>query len=281
VANRSVDDEEEHEIHEIAPDAEPLPGVIGATRAMEQVYRLVSMVAARDTAVLITGETGTGQELVAGAIHQLSKHAQSAGSGGLRDNTGSAAGGGTVWPCVREAFTGAVQSRLGRIHVAQAGTLFLDEEGELPLAMQASCCDFCKTAKCSGLAVRTSIAGRACSVRHECACVGFGVREAISIAPVSPPGDFSNRHAAAARTSRRTCRRWQSTFWRNYRRKRECRKRQLTPAALQYLQKGAWAGNVRELQHAMERAFILVGNDVKVTAEHFLPLSEGSVLREI
>jgi transcriptional regulator with GAF, ATPase, and Fis domain len=61
-----------------APNTPPLPGMIGASRAMEQVYRLVRMVANRDTAVLVTGETGTGKELVAGAIHELSRRSKNA-----------------------------------------------------------------------------------------------------------------------------------------------------------------------------------------------------------
>ena len=60
------------------PNTPPLPGMIGASRAMEQVYRLVRMVANRDTAVLVTGETGTGKELVAGAIHELSRRSKNA-----------------------------------------------------------------------------------------------------------------------------------------------------------------------------------------------------------
>ncbi len=59
---------ESHERGEAAQEVEPLPGMIGSSRAMEQVYRLVQMVANRDTTVLVTGETGTGKELVAGAV---------------------------------------------------------------------------------------------------------------------------------------------------------------------------------------------------------------------
>ena len=114
-----------------------LHGMIGTSRAMQQVYTLARMVAPRDTSVLIMGETGTGKELVAQGIHELSPRRKQ--------------------PCVvvncaaipealletelfghaRGAFTGAVQSRLGRIHMAQGGTLFLDEIGDLPLSMQA------------------------------------------------------------------------------------------------------------------------------------------------
>ena len=80
-----------------APNTPPLPGMIGASRAMEQVYRLVRMVANRDTAVLVTGETGTGKELVAGAIHEFEPAVEKCIRGGeLRGDSGSAAGGGIV-----------------------------------------------------------------------------------------------------------------------------------------------------------------------------------------
>src|SRR5215470_18639167 len=95
------------------------------------------MVASRDTAVLITGETGTGKELVAAAIHQLSRRSRNplvvVNCAAIPEALLEA----ELFGHARGAYTGAVQSRLGRIHVAQGGTLFLDEVGELPLSMQA------------------------------------------------------------------------------------------------------------------------------------------------
>lgn len=118
-------------------NVEALPGMIGSSRAMEQVYRLVRMVANRDTAVLVTGETGTGKELVASAVHQLSRRSKNpfvvVNCAAIPEALVEA----ELFGHARGAFTGAVQSRLGRIHVAQGGTLFLDEIGELPLSMQA------------------------------------------------------------------------------------------------------------------------------------------------
>src|SRR3984885_811095 len=120
-----------------AGQVEPLPGMIGASRAMEQVYRLVQMVANRDTTGLVGGETGTGKELVAGAVHSLSKRAKHpfvvVNCAAIPESLLEA----ELFGHARGAFTGAVQSRLGRIHVAQGGTLFLDEIGDLPLTMQA------------------------------------------------------------------------------------------------------------------------------------------------
>src|SRR5262249_11444525 len=117
--------------------ADCLPGMVGSSRSIQQVYRLVRMVSKRETTVLITGGTGTGKELVAHAIHQLSARANQPFVAGNCAAIPEALLEAELFGHVRGAFTGAVQSRLGRIHVAQGGTLFLDEVGELPLSMQA------------------------------------------------------------------------------------------------------------------------------------------------
>ncbi len=104
---------------------------------MHSVYRMARLVAARNTPVLITGATGTGKEVVANAIHRLSPRA---GKEFVVINCAAipeALLESELFGYVRGAFTGAVQSRIGRIHSAHGGTLFLDEVGELPLGMQA------------------------------------------------------------------------------------------------------------------------------------------------
>jgi transcriptional regulator with GAF, ATPase, and Fis domain len=120
-----------------AARCEPLPGMIGNSEAMLRLYRLTRLVAARSTTVLILGATGTGKELVARAIHQLSPRAArtcvvvncAAIPESLLESE--------LFGYVRGAFTGAVQTYAGRIYSAQGGTLFLDEIGELPLSLQA------------------------------------------------------------------------------------------------------------------------------------------------
>src|SRR3984893_18467462 len=116
---------------------EPLLGMIGTGLKMQQIYRLALLVAPRDTAVLIVGATGTGKELVARGIHELSRRSRGpfvvVNCAAIPESLLEA----ELFGFTRGAFTGAFQSRLGRIHAAHGGTLLLDEVGELPLSMQA------------------------------------------------------------------------------------------------------------------------------------------------
>ena len=262
-------------------DAELLPGMIGSSRAMEQVYRLVRMVAGRDTAVLITGETGTGKELVAGAIHQLSRRSRNplvvVNCAAIPEALLEA----ELFGHVRGAFTGAVQSRLGRIHVAQGGTLFLDEVGELPLAMQAKLLRFLQNGEVQRLG--SSDVYRV-DVRVVCATnvrlldlvqvkqFRLDLYYRLAIFPIAVP-PLRNRPEDIRALAER--------FLAKLSVDAEVPAKHLASAALQSLQKTDWAGNVRELQHAIERAFILAGNDLRLTPEHFQPIGESSVLREI
>jgi len=112
---------------------------------MVELARLVSLVAPRSTTVLIEGETGTGKELVARAVHQLSKRAGKPfvvlNCAAIPETLLEA----ELFGHTRGAFTGAVQSRTGRIESAHGGTLFLDEIGEMPLALQSKVLRFLDT----------------------------------------------------------------------------------------------------------------------------------------
>ncbi len=105
----------------------PIPSLIGSGPAMEQVYRLTRQVARSNASVLLLGETGTGKELIAKAIHQLSPR----GSGPfIRVNCGALAENlleSELFGHVRGAFTGAIDNRTGRFEAAHTGTIFLDE----------------------------------------------------------------------------------------------------------------------------------------------------------
>src|SRR5579862_755830 len=126
-------------LHPEAPevDIEPLPGMTGRSPSLQRVYRLAKLVAPRQTTVLLTGETGTGKELVARALHVLSPRRERPfvviNCAAIPEPLLEA----ELFGYNRGAFTGAFQSRMGRIQMAHSGTLLLDEVGDLPLSMQA------------------------------------------------------------------------------------------------------------------------------------------------
>jgi transcriptional regulator with GAF, ATPase, and Fis domain len=110
--------------------------IIGACSSMREVFRKLEKVAATDISVLITGETGTGKELVAREVHRRSARADGPfvviNCGAIPENLIES----ELFGHVKGAFTGAVMDRPGKFHVANGGSLFLDEIGELPLNLQ-------------------------------------------------------------------------------------------------------------------------------------------------
>jgi DNA-binding NtrC family response regulator len=261
--------------------AESLPGMIGTGAAMQQVYRLARMVAPRDTTVLITGETGTGKELVAQAVHRLSPRARQPlvvlNCAAIPEALLEA----ELFGHARGAFTGAVQSRLGRIHVAQGGTLFLDEIGELPLSMQAKLLRFLQNGEVQRLG---SCDVHRVDVRVVCASNAnlLALVQAkqfrqdlyyrLAIFPLTLPTlqeRVEDIAPLAAHFLSLLCNETGLPL------------KRLSDSALNLLQRSSWPGNVRELQHAIERAFILSGDEAQLRVEHFQSFEDSKLLREI
>lgn len=110
--------------------------IIGQSQALQRVMEQVSKVAASDATVLLMGETGTGKELVARAIHRLSLRAKNSF---IKMNCAAIPSGlleSELFGNEKGAFTGAVSKKIGRLELADKGTLFLDEIGEISLALQ-------------------------------------------------------------------------------------------------------------------------------------------------
>ena len=112
-------------------------GMVGASAAMQRVYHATRLVARRDTSVLVTGESGTGKDLVARAVHTVSPREKQPfvviNCAAIPEALLEA----ELFGYTKGAFTGAVQSRIGRIHAAHGGTLFLDEIGDMPFQLQS------------------------------------------------------------------------------------------------------------------------------------------------
>ena len=110
--------------------------IVGSSEVLRKVLRQVTKVALADSTVLILGETGTGKELIARAIHKRSKRASRAFIGVNCAAIPPSLIASELFGCEKGAFTGATQRRLGRFESASGGTLFLDEVGDLPLDIQ-------------------------------------------------------------------------------------------------------------------------------------------------
>jgi len=114
----------------------PIPGLIGTSKAMQHVYRLTRLVARSNACVLLLGETGTGKELIATAVHRLSNRSSGpyvkVNCGALSESLLES----ELFGHVRGAFTGAVNNRIGRFEAAHTGTLFLDEINSTTLHLQ-------------------------------------------------------------------------------------------------------------------------------------------------
>jgi DNA-binding NtrC family response regulator len=250
------------------PRIEPLPGMIGGSAAMRQVYSLSRLVTTRNTTVLIIGETGTGKELVARAIHQLSPRAKqplvTVNCAAIPESLLES----ELFGYARGAFTGASQSRLGRIHSAHGGTLFLDEIGELPLSIQAKLLRFLQEGEVQRLGspdiVRVDvrvIAATNADLIHLIAENRFreDLYYRLTVFPivVSPLRERPEDIPALSQH-----------FLQLFCQESGVLPKRLTPAALRMLEKHAWPGNIRELRHTIERAFILSGDQAEILPEH-------------
>src|SRR6202048_5266401 len=114
----------------------PLSGVVGACAAMREVYRLTRLVAPAPASVLLVGETGTGKELVARAIHDLSPRADGPY---VRVNCGALSESlleSELFGHIKGAFTGAIDNKTGRFEAAHTGTIFLDEISSMSPKLQ-------------------------------------------------------------------------------------------------------------------------------------------------
>jgi transcriptional regulator with GAF, ATPase, and Fis domain len=250
-------------------EAEPLPGMVGKGRAMQRIYQLARLVAGRETTVLVTGETGTGKELIAQGIHQISLRANNpfvvVNCAAIPEALLEA----ELFGHARGAFTGAVQSRAGRIHNAHGGTLFLDEIGDLPLTMQAKLLRFLQDGEVQRLGssdvfrvdVRVLCATNVnllSQVKQKLFRQDLYYR--IAVFPMELPPLRERTEDIGPLADR---------FLADLCREAGAPAKRLSASSIAFLRQSQWPGNVRELQHSVERAFILAGPEMQLHVEHF------------
>jgi len=245
---------------------EPLPGMIGTCRKMQQLYRLARLVAPRDTAVLIVGATGTGKELVARGVHEMSRRSRGpfvvVNCAAIPESLLEA----ELFGFTRGAFTGAFQSRLGRIHAAHGGTLLLDEVGELPLSMQAKLLRFVQEGEVQRLGSTDLFRVDARLIAATNADLLQRVREKqfredlyyrLAVFPIELP-PLCNRGEDIIPLAQH--------FLDDLCRQSSMPRKSFSAEAANRLRKHAWPGNIRELQHWIERAFVLTEGKDQIRA---------------
>ncbi|MEO6807146.1 MAG: sigma 54-interacting transcriptional regulator [Edaphobacter sp.] len=246
-----------------------LPEMVGASEPMRELTRLIRLVAPRSTTVLIEGETGTGKEVVARAIHRLSERAGKPFAVLNCAAIPEALLEAELFGHTRGAFTGAVQSRTGRIEAAHGGTLFLDEIGEMPMALQAKMLRFleCGELQRVGDNETMRVDVRVIAATHQpleklATSVGaertfrLDLYHRLAVFPLEVP---------ALRERMEDLDLLAEYFLEQM--GQEMPRKRLTPEATTKLHEYSWPGNVRELMHVLERGAILAEDRMEIGGE--------------
>ncbi len=236
-------------------------GIIGSSRAMEEVLRKVRLVAPTRMSVLVQGESGTGKELIARAIHGMSPRKDKPF---LPLNCAAIAESlleSELFGHEKGAFTGAVAARPGKMEAALGGTLFLDEIGEISPAIQAKLLRAIEEKEIMRVGgsqvVRVDVRIIAATNRDLLARVAENAfREDLyyrlnGFSIVVPP----------LRDRRDDIPKLADHFLGEFCRENRIPRKRLSPAALALLVSGRWPGNVRELRHAVETAAIVAAGE--------------------
>jgi transcriptional regulator with GAF, ATPase, and Fis domain len=246
--------------------------IVGTSPALQAVLSRAIKVAATDSTVLITGETGTGKELVARALHRRSDRASrafvSVNCAAIpRDLIAS-----ELFGHEKGAFTGATQQRLGRFELANGGTIFLDEVGELPAETQITLLRVLQEREFERVGgsdrIRADVRVIAATNRDLQAAISTGSFRSdlfyrLNVFPIEIPSLQERREDIPLLVE---------YFIDRYARKAGKNIRHVNKKTLQLLQSYPWPGNIRELQNVIERSVILCESDIFSIDESWLPL---------
>ena len=242
-------------------DASPLEGLIGTSAAMQRVYQLTRLSALSNASVLLLGETGTGKELIASALHRLSERASGPF---VRVNCGALTESlldSELFGHVRGSFTDAVKDRTGRFEAAHGGTIFLDEVNSTSSTLQVKLLrvlqerEFERVGDTRTIQVDVRvIAASNCDLNLEVTEGRF--REdlfwRLNVLPIALP---------PLRRRDEDIELLVKYFLESYSLSNKKEIRKIDPEAMKALVDYQWPGNVRELQNYIERAVVLAQSD--------------------
>jgi len=243
--------------------------LIGQSAAMLQIYEVIQLIAPKRVTVLIGGETGTGKEVIAKAIHAASNRAAlpmvAVNCTALPANLIET----ELFGHAKGAFTGAHASRIGRFEQANKSTIFLDEIGDLPLEAQAKLLrvlqdhEFQRVGSSETIKVDVRVVA-ASNVDLEQAARERRFREdlfyRLNVVPI---------HIPPLRERREDIPLLLDHFLEKISRVEDAPPKQISPEAVDYLKSLDWPGNVRQLEHAVQMAFALSGDRLLLVPRDF------------
>jgi DNA-binding NtrC family response regulator len=243
--------------------------LIGESRSMQKVAQIIRLVATRRSTVLITGETGTGKEVVARAIHMASNRR---GQPMVAVNCGAIPASlieAELFGHTKGAFTGAANARVGRFEQANSGTIFLDEIAELPLDLQSKLLRVLQERELQRLGSSETIKVdvrviAAANVDLERAVAEKRFREdlyyRLNVVPVRLPAVRERTGDVPLLIQH---------FLAKLAREEATQVKQISEETLRELSKHPWPGNVRQIEHAVELAVVLSGDRDTLSLDDF------------
>src|SRR5580704_2454825 len=250
--------------------------IVGASKPLKTVLDRIAKVAPTSSTVLISGETGTGKELIARAVHKRSRRS---GRAFVSVNCAALAPSlisTELFGHEKGAFTGAVQRRLGRFEMADGGTLFLDEVGELPLETQIALLRVLQEREFERVggteSVHVDVRVIAATNRDLETAIAKGTFRSdlfyrLSVFPIEVPSLRERKDELLMLVE---------YFVGQYARRVGKTIRSIDKKTLELFQSYDWPGNIRELQNVIERSVILTSGDVLSVDEFWLPKRSSS-----
>jgi len=248
--------------------------IIGSGDQMQKVYRLMSLVADSNTTVLISGETGTGKELIGRAIHNASSRSDKlmvkVNCAALPANLIES----ELFGHEKGAFTGAIDKRIGKFELANNSTLFLDEIGELPLEAQAKLLRVIQERELERVGGKQTIkidvrliAATNRKLEEEVKAGRFrsDLYFRLNVFPIILPPLRDRPEDIEPLTQ---------FFVQKHSRNSGRKIRKITPKVIQQLRSYTWPGNVRELEHLLERSILLTTDGI--LQEVYIPRNMGA-----